>query len=286
MRSVLRDDVLGGFPAKTPVRWAPVLRPGRVDYSVESEPGIRLAGIIGAMPGPKRGTVILLTAGALALEERENGVERAEIDRLKRSWDQAGFETLAAQCRELPKFAPIAGVADHTAAESGVWVGRPLLAQWVWDIIRWLDLLDHLHTSSERSNFARPSTPRPYFLVGRGALGLAALLATSLDDRVAGVSCDGGLVSFVAEGAKPWSGVPMSFAIPNILDVGDVAQLGALVAPRPLVFSRPIDTDGRPATRDRTLSAFSFCRESFSSWGGGTAEARGTSGVALFGGPR
>ena len=55
----------------------------------------------------------------------------------------------------------------------------------------------------------------------------------------------------------------MSLAIPNILDVGDVAHLGALIAPRPLVFSRPIDTDGRPATRDRTLSAFAFCRAIF-----------------------
>jgi dienelactone hydrolase len=263
IRSALRDDVLGGFPAKTPVRWEPVIKPGRVDYSVESEPGIRLRCTIRGLPGPKRGTV-LLTAGASALEERENGVELAEIDRLRRSWDQAGFETVVAPCRDIPKLAPIAGVADHTAAEWGVWVGRPLLGQWVWDIIRWLDLLDRLRTNlGGAAGFPWPSTPRPYYLVGRGAIGLAAVLAAALDDRVAGVSCDGGLVSFVAEKPKPWSDVPMSFAVPNILSVGDVAHLGALIAPRPLVFSRPFDTDGTPATRDRTLSAFAFCRAIF-----------------------
>jgi hypothetical protein len=42
--------------------------------------------------------------------------------------------------------------------------------------------------------------------------------------------------------------------------VADVAQLAALVAPRSLVFSRPIDTDGKPASRERTSSAFAFCR--------------------------
>jgi hypothetical protein len=233
-----------------------------VDYSVESEPGIRLVGIIRGLPGPKRGTV-LLTAGASALEERENGVEHAEIERLKGSWDRAGFETVVAACRELPKLARIAEVADHTAAEWGLWVGRPLLGQWVWDIVRWLDLLDQFHTKPGGPGFVWPSTPRPYFLVGCGAMGLAALLAAALDDRVAGVSCDGTLVSFVAEKGKQWKDVPMSLAVPNILDAGDVSHLAALVAPRPLVFSRPIDPDGRPATRDRTLAAFAFCRAIF-----------------------
>ena len=53
----------------------------------------------------------------------------------------------------------------------------------------------------------------------------------------------------------------MGLLVPNILDVGDVGHLAALVAPRPLVFTRAIDTDGQgTATRERTLSAFAFCR--------------------------
>ena len=91
-------------------------------------------------------------------------------------------------------------------------------------------------------------------------MSLPALFAAGLDARVSGVSCSGGLVSFVGQNAKPWSGVPMGLLAPNILDVGDVGHLAALVAPRPLVFTHAIETDGTPATLDRTASAFAFCR--------------------------
>ena len=94
-------------------------------------------------------------------------------------------------------------------------------------------------------------------------MSLPALFATALDGRVSGVSCGGGLVSFVGETAKSWTGVPMGLIVPNILDVGDVGHLAALVAPRPLVFARAIETDRTPATRERTLSAFAFCGSIF-----------------------
>ena len=61
----------------------------------------------------------------------------------------------------------------------------------------------------------------------------------------------------------------MGLLAPNILDVGDVGHLAALVAPRPLVYTNAIDTDGMPASLDRTLSAWAFCRSSYRLTGAG-----------------
>ena len=59
---------------------------------------------------------------------------------------------------------------------------------------------------------------RSFILIGLGAMSLPALFAAGLDARVSGVSCSGGLVSFVGRNAQPWAGVPMGLLAPNILD--------------------------------------------------------------------
>ncbi len=230
-----------------------------VVVSIASECGIRLHGTFEKAPGRVRGTALLISA-ATSGDGNETGAERAAVDRNKQTWHEAGFATMTASCRDLPKLLPIVGVPDHTAAEWGLWVGRPLLGQWVWDIIRWLDFLDQARGEQRLTLSGRVQPSRPFVLSGRGAMGLSALLAAALDDRVAGVCCDGALVSFVAEKARPWSGIPMGVIVPNILDVGDVGHVAALVAPRPIVISRAIDTDGALANGERTRSAFAFCR--------------------------
>jgi hypothetical protein len=47
---------------------------------------------------------------------------------------------------------------------------------------------------------------------------------------------------------------------PNILDLGDVGHLAALIAPRPLVVSSGLEPEGGLASHDRILRAFSFTR--------------------------
>ena len=121
----------------------------------------------------------------------------------------------------MANIAPVAGVADHNPAEWGLWVSRPLLGQWTWDLIRWLDFLDEQIEPRRRIEAGESWKPaRPYVLIGLGAMSLPALLAGGLDARVAGVSCDGCLVSFVGRDARPWSGVPMGLLAPGILDRG------------------------------------------------------------------
>ncbi len=129
--------------------------------------------------------------------------------------------------RWLANIGPVAGVPDHTPAEWGLWIGRPLLGQWVWDILRWLDLLDEIRMKQVKTLSGLAPPDRPIVLVGLGAMSLPAIVAAALDPRVAGVVCSDCLASFVGRGSKPWSGVSMGLIAPNILDVGDVGHLAA-----------------------------------------------------------
>ena len=52
----------------------------------------------------------------------------------------------------------------------------------------------------------------------------------------------------------------MGLLAPNILDVGDVGHLAALIAPRPLIFAGAVEPEGGTATADRTRQAFAFAR--------------------------
>ena len=118
----------------------------------------------------------------------------------------------------------------------------------MWDIIRWLDFV----------------VDRPSVLVGTGAMGLPAILAAALDQRVAGVVCTECLVSYVATTTRSWKGVPMGLIAPNILDVGDVAQLAGLVAPRPLVIAQGVEPEGEIASKVRLRESFAFTQSVYS----------------------
>ena len=126
--------------------------------------------------------------------------------------------------------------------------------------MRWLDFLDEKSASPADRGGEGWRPARPYVVIGRGAMSLPALLAAGLDARVAGVSCEGALVSYVGRDARPWSGVPMGLLAPGILDLADVGQVAALLAPRPLVLSGAIEPTGGPASPERIRSAFEFTR--------------------------
>jgi dienelactone hydrolase len=247
IRASLRDQVLGGFPAKVPLEATRKKQQEAEEVAITTERGIRCRGVFRSASAAK-GTAILVSPGAKSGLELDPG-QRAEIDKIQREWHQAGFHTLElGNPRAVGETAAVAGVADHTAAEWGLWVGRPLLGQWVWDIVRWLDFV----------------VERPIVLIGLGAMGLPAILAAGLDRRLAAVVCTECLVSFVSHTARPWKGVPMGLIAPNLLDVGDVGHLSGLVAPRPMVIGRGMEPEGELASSVRLNEAFAFTRSVYS----------------------
>jgi hypothetical protein len=105
-------------------------------------------------------------------------------------------------------------------------------------------------------------------LIGLGPIGTAALIAAALDPRIGSVACIGGLVSFVAQSDLPWSGVPMGLLAPSILDIGDIAHIAALVAPRRLHVAGGVEPEGGAATQGRLDQAFAFTRAIYGLTGG------------------
>ena len=123
---------------------------------------------------------------------------------------------------------------DHNSAEWGLWIGRPLLGQWVYDVRRLLDALEA----------AGDARPRETFLVGLGPGGLVALAAAATDPRVSRVAAVGAMASYVSD--EPYRGQRLGVIVPGVLrDVGDVSHLAALVAPRRVVIAGGVSGGGK-----------------------------------------
>jgi hypothetical protein len=261
IRGALREQILGGFPPRVPLN--AILSAVR-EVAITTEPGLRSRAVIGPKPASPRGTALVISPGDLTPGPTEPASKRDEYDKLTREASAAGLATVfvpqpRATGSDVSGITPIAGSIDHTPAEWAIWRGRPLLGQWVWDIIRWLDLLDHLAGESRGDLPELGKLGRPYIAVGIGPMSLPVLLATALDPRIAAAACTGCLVSYVSEGDELWRGVPIGLLAPNILEVADVAQIAALAAPKPVALCRCVEPEGGLAPPDRVRAAFGFC---------------------------
>jgi hypothetical protein len=122
---------------------------------------------------------------------------------------------------------------DHNSAEWSLWIGRPLLGQWAFDVVRLLDVLDHQGDGVPVLNSPLARRRRPQrIIVGDGPAGLVALTTAALVDqgRIDGVIAVNTLASFVTD--VPYEGQRLGTLAPGILrDVGDVPHLAALALP-------------------------------------------------------
>jgi hypothetical protein len=142
----------------------------------------------------------------------------------------------------------IGEAADHTSAEHALWVGRPLLAQWLFDVQVVLDWLG-LQPDLDRRRIA---------VVGVGAAGLVALCSGAvLEDWITAVVALGSPLSLVTEEAYG-SVVRMGLLAPGLLRVGDVPHLAALIAPRRLVIRGGLLPRGSKQTGKQIEETYGF----------------------------
>lgn len=145
----------------------------------------------------------------------------------------------------------IAGAADHNSAEHALWIGRPLLGQWIIDVTYILDWLA-----------AQPGLDRSRVgVVGIGPAGVVALAAAALlDDRFTVAAALEAPVTYVTEevyGPK----MRMGLLAPGILRWADIPQLAALVAPRRLVVAGGMSPQDEPLTEKTLQEALAFPRD-------------------------
>jgi dienelactone hydrolase/pimeloyl-ACP methyl ester carboxylesterase len=250
MRSRLKKEIFGGFPL-APKPAGKLNKPEEagdvrtVQLLLHPEPGMPLpvtlkfrTGRFGRIPAC---VLLHLDGGAEALKHP-----------LAQSLIKKGWEVLAPDLRAtgLTKRSgdAIRGAPDHNSAEHALWVGRPLLGQWVFDVsclLDWMAIQPGLNG-------------RHFALVGLGQAGVVALCAGGLlDDRVASVASVDSLTSYVTD--QPYAdGTRMGLLAPGILRVGDVPHLASLVAPRPLQIVGGVSALGKKLGGKELSEAFGF----------------------------
>jgi hypothetical protein len=217
----------------------------RTRYRYSSERGIALEAVFQATAGAKR--------TALIVDVRP---PRETIDSpLAKRFMEAGWHVYAPEIRGTGRTAvagdQIGRAPDHNSAEWSLWIGRPLLGQWVVDIAAATRVLGR----------AAADTVGPVTLVGVEQAGPVALASGALLGPTGGkgefaqVACVDGLLSYVAD--VPYQGQRLGIVAPGILKhVGDIAHVAAMVEAPRVVFAGGRRADGVAATPSEVASAF------------------------------
>jgi dienelactone hydrolase len=246
------EEALGGLPkpVKTEGKTGKEEKAGGLvttPLTLAPEPGLELAASIRLRPGGGKVPACLL----LHLDGRAKALAHPVAGALAdRGWAVYAPD-LRATGEAQPKNDAIAGADDHNSAEHALWVGRPLLGQWVADVRALLDFLA-----------AQPGLDGERLaLVGLGQAGLVALAAAGLlPGRLRSVAAVETLTSYLADSAYP-AGTRMGLLAPGILRSGDVPHLAALVAPRKLVIAGGFSSAGKKLDAKGLESAFAFTRK-------------------------
>ncbi|HEX5270699.1 MAG TPA: acetylxylan esterase, partial [Gemmataceae bacterium] len=224
MKGQLRKQVFGDFPP-APVPAAKKGEPGTAD-GVTTLP-------LTITPEADLPLPVLYRYGAAAKDAKRpacvllhlHGKAAALKHPLAAALVAAGWSVSAPDLRATGETKPagdaVRGAPDHNSAEHALWVGRPLLGQWVFDVRCLLDWLA-IQPGLDKQRFA---------VVGIGQAGLVAVCAAALlDDRVSAAAVVDAPASYVTEQAY-LDGTHMGLLAPGLLRVGDVPQLAALAAP-------------------------------------------------------
>jgi cephalosporin-C deacetylase-like acetyl esterase len=217
----------------------------------QPEPGIRLVA---------RHEPTASAAQKLALVLDLDGGEKASANPLAARLRNGGWSVLTLDLRATGKLAQpndrIGRAPDHNTAEWSLWLGRPLLGQWVIDVRR---LLDALQERDRR-------LPDEILVAGNGPAGVVAICAAAVDTRITGVAALGMLASYVTQ--EPYAGQRLGLLAPGILrDAGDIPHLAALVAPRRIVIAGGVTGGGQPLDAAALEAAFAFTRHAYTAEG-------------------
>lgn len=248
------DAVLGGAtPRATKTTSGPELTEGEtVTLSFESEPGIsllvKLRGLPEESPPKIKRLAVLLNL------EQSSGKTLGSDQAMKLLAD--GWAVAVPELRAVGRFTvpgdKIGNASDHNSAEWSLWIGRPLLGQWAWDVRRTLDVLSGRLTK----------LPPEVMLVGNETAGPAALCAAALDERITHAVTINSLASYVTD--EPYRNQRLGLMVPGILrDVGDIPHIAGLIAPRRVTIVGGVTGGGQTIHGDDLRRQFRDTQEIF-----------------------
>jgi dienelactone hydrolase len=249
IRAQLRNQVFGNFPRppKPDAKVGPATTTGDVETTsvlLHPEPDLPLPALVKSMRGVKGRVPVCVL---LHLDGKTEALKHPLAAALLEKSCTVVAPDLRATGETRPEHDAIAGAPDHNSAEHALWIGRPLLGQWVFDVLCLLDWLA-LQPGLDRRRFT---------VAGLGQAGIVALCAAGLlDDRVTACAI-GAPVTYVTEEAYP-PGTHMGLLAPGILRWGDLPQLAALAAPRRLVLAEGVTPHGKKLAEPDLKAAYAF----------------------------
>ena len=249
------DTVLGGTGAN-----AAKAKPGveltegeTFIVSFESEPGITLTVSVRGVRDTPQPPKVKRLAVLLDLEQSSDKTMGSDqVNKLLKD----GWAVAVPELRAVGRFTvpgdKIGHAPDHNSAEWSLWIGRPLLGQWTWDVRRTLDLLS-----------GRLATLPPEVMVlGNGTAGSVALTAAALDERITHAVTINSLASYATD--EPYRNQRLGLMVPGILrDVGDIPHIAALIAPRQVTIVGGVTGGGQTIHGDDLIKQFRVTQEIF-----------------------
>lgn len=227
-------EVLGGLPAPSRIAVKTEDDTGGKSQTLtfEAEPGLSLTARRDLPERPGRLAIVI---------DLDQGADKAWSSNLVSSLRDGGWTVVTPELRATGKFEVpgdrVGYAPDHNSAEWSLWLGRPLLGQWVHDIRRTLDAI------AQRDG----SLPHDVLVTGQGPSGVVALCAAALDERITRVTSIESLASYATD--KAYRGQRLGLMVSGILrDFGDIGDIAALVAPRAVTIKG--GTDGVGASLD------------------------------------
>jgi cephalosporin-C deacetylase-like acetyl esterase len=126
-------------------------------------------------------------------------------------------------------------------------LGRPVIGQRVWDILRTLDYLE------SRSDVDASQIR----ILGKGSAGLAALMATTLDDRVRSILISRTLATYVSVVDLEDYVLALDWFVPGILQHFDIPDITAAIYPRPVWMIDALDAEGAVLSESAVRECYS-----------------------------
>lgn len=251
----LDQNILGGTEPKPGAQRSPAFPKSRASgtsptqtIEFEPEPGIRLTvtHTVGRSPQRAGAVIVLSLGGAVAIADNE----------LAMALHQSGRTVVTLGLRATGRHAyardKIRRAPDHNTAEWSLWLGRPLLGQWVMD----------LHAALNARE-AEASLPEELTVIGVGPAGAVALCAAALDSRIQQVMTVGSLASYISD--APYENQRLGIMAPNIVrDVGDIQHLAALIAPRKLMIAGGVNGAGQALDEAALKQQYEFTQRVYS----------------------
>lgn len=255
LRKVLVEQSLGRFPAVKPERTPFDGDQRGATCGIRPEPGLQTALTLRhdwQAPALKRSTVAII----LDLE----GADSEGCRKLEHAARAAGCATLTLDLRSTGALAPQGGrvgrAPDHNPAEWALWLGRPLLGQWLFDVHQVLE------SFPQAINAEGKPVEQDVVLIGEGPAGLVALLAAATEKRVTAVAAVNTLASFVTD--EPYTNQRLGTLVPGILrDVGDIGHIAALCAPKRVVIAGGVSAGGKALKADELAATYEPASKAF-----------------------